>query len=180
MNPSLYSAEGLAGLLFLVFVACAVAGALVATNSRRLIRAVAGLALSFVGVAGLYFFLGSPFVALMQVLIYVGAVCVTIIFAIMLAEPEEPSGSESSGVKARTALGAAVGIILVWALLEVSLDAEWTGISGKGWDQSLASVKSIGESFLTTYSLNFELISVVLFAAIIGSLVLARAGRNKS
>jgi len=86
---SLFTVEGLSGLLFLGFIGITLAGALIATSVRSLIRSVAGLALCFLGVAGLYYYLNSPFVALMQILIYVGAVCVTIIFAVMLAESSE-------------------------------------------------------------------------------------------
>ena len=77
----------LAGL-FLLFVATTVAGAVLAVSTPRIIRSVIGLATSSIGLAGLYYFLNSPFLALMEILIYVGAVCVTIIFAIMLAEPD--------------------------------------------------------------------------------------------
>ena len=82
---SLFTAEGLAGLVFLLFVATTVCGGVIATNSVRLTRAVTGLAMCLIGVAGLFYFLNSPFLAAMEMLIYVGAVCVTIVFAIMLA-----------------------------------------------------------------------------------------------
>lgn len=93
LSPSLFSVEGLVGVVFLVMVALTVIGGLIACNSERLVRAVSGLIVSFVGVAGLYFFLNSPFVAMMQILIYVGAVAVTISFAIMLAAPEQKKKS---------------------------------------------------------------------------------------
>ena len=83
----LFSAEGLSSLVFIFIVLTTVLGAVIATNSVRLIRAVTGLAICFIGVAGLYYYLNSPFVALMEMLIYVGAVCVTIVFAVMLADP---------------------------------------------------------------------------------------------
>ena len=73
--------KGFVGLVFLLTVGLVIAGALIATNSRRLVRCVAGLALAFTGVAGVYYFLLSPFVAMMQMLIYVGAVCILIAFA---------------------------------------------------------------------------------------------------
>ncbi len=84
----------LAGVFGLI-VATTVAGALIAALSTRIIRSVCGLALCCLGLAGLYYFLNSPFLALMEILIYVGAVCVTIVFAIMLAEPDEPAERES-------------------------------------------------------------------------------------
>ena len=85
--------------LFIMFVATTVAGALIAVNTVRIIRSVSGLALACVGLAGLFYFLHSPFLALMEILIYIGAVCVTIIFGVMLAEPDEPAptGAELTG-----------------------------------------------------------------------------------
>lgn len=175
MTPSLASAEGLSGLLFLVFVLVTVAGALIAVHTRQLIRAVAGLGLCFIGVAGLYYSLGSPFVALMQVLIYVGAVCVTIIFAVMLADPVEcPRPAKTAVFFGALAVIASAG--LIWALATLGLRTPWKalpGASGQG------SVDQLGVSLLTSYSMSFELISVVLLVAIIGSLVLARLGRSK-
>jgi len=172
---SLFTAEGLAGLLFLFIVAVTLLGGLIATNSVRLPRAVSGLALCLSGVAALYYYLNSPFVAAMEMLIYVGAVCVTIVFAIMLADPgaEKRSGRQTalSGV-----LSFGVAAVLVWGLILLATSTMWPTLPVRVND---GSVKDIGRSLLTTYSFVFELISVVLLLAIIGALTLARAGRNK-
>src|SRR5215831_8406515 len=83
-----------------IFVGCLATmaiGAGIAVFSSRLIRSVCGLAICCIGLAGLYYFLNSPFLALMEILIYVGAVCFTIVFAIMIAEPTEPARTEKSG-----------------------------------------------------------------------------------
>lgn len=80
--------------VFAVAVGATVAGALIAVLATRIIRSVCGLALCCCGLAGLYYFLQSPFLSLMEILIYVGAICVTIIFAVMLAEPDEMPGRQ--------------------------------------------------------------------------------------
>ncbi len=172
---SLFTVEGLSGLLFLGFIGLTLAGALIATSARSLIRSVAGLALCFLGVAGLYYYLNSPFVALMQILIYVGAVCVTIIFAVMLAE-----SSELKQITRRNVLVGPLAFLtsglLVWALAGLALKTEWRPapcLVNRG------TVDNLGQSLLTIYSMSFELISVVLLVAVVGSLVLARAGRDK-
>ena len=67
-SPGLLSADGLVGLVFLVMIAVSLAGAYIAATSERLVRAVAGLVVCFTGVAGVYYFLNSPFVAMMQIL----------------------------------------------------------------------------------------------------------------
>jgi NADH-quinone oxidoreductase subunit J len=166
-------------LLTGIFLFCLVtlaAGALLAVFSARLIRSVCGLAICSVGLAGLYYFLHSPFLALMEILIYIGAVCVTIVFAVMLAEPEEPANEEKA---ASTLLwgGMALGVSLAIFCTMVWLGAkrEWTTVAIAVNDGSL---RAIGISLLTTYSLAFELISLALLVAILGALAIARAGRT--
>src|SRR5215470_12863365 len=113
-----------------VFVLCLLTlgvGALIAVMSARLIRSVCGLAICCVGLAGLYYFLHSPFLALMEILIYVGAVCVTIVFAVMLAEPEEPAPEKrpgSSGLWAGLAVAVSAGIL--WGLWRLGAGIDWT------------------------------------------------------
>lgn len=164
--------------IFLVFAGITAAGALIAVNTVRIIRSVCGLALCCLGLAGLYFFLNSPFLAMMEVLIYVGAVCVTIIFAVMLAEPDEPQPEKRMRpypvIGFLLAAGIAGGIFL--AIAKLGLTASWPTLTERAND---GSVKAIGIALLTTYSLPFELISLVLLVAILGALVIARDGRKK-
>lgn len=171
--PSLFSVDGLVGLVFLVMIALTVIGGLIASNAERVVRAVAGLIVCFVGVAGLYYFLNSPFVAMMQILIYVGAVAVAIAFAIMLAAPEE---SKKQGISSPLVgpLGITSALLLAGALAVLGTKTEWP-IMDKIND---GSVKIIGIELLTKYSMVFELISIVLLIAILGALVIARAGRE--
>jgi len=176
MAQNLLSLDGLAGIVFLAMLAATVGGALVAINTKRLVRSVAGLALCFTGLAGLYYFLNSPFVALMEMLIYVGAVCVAIIFAVMLAEPhsEDKVGKES-GLGALLAFIAA-GLVFV-GLRKVTITSHWPAAAKQ---INHGSLTEVGTSLMTSYSLVFELISVVLLVAIIGALVLAHSGRDKA
>jgi NADH:ubiquinone oxidoreductase subunit 6 (subunit J) len=176
MNPSLFSPEGLAGVIFLILIAVTMIGAIIATCTKRLIRSVSGLAVCFAGVAGLYYFLNSPFVAMMELLIYVGAVCVTIAFAIMLAEPDEAKlARKISGLSG--GLAAVCGGAVSFALGYAAVNGHWMAPAAKINDGSL---KMIGQSLLTKYSMVFELISIVLLVAIIGSMALARAGRREN
>jgi NADH-quinone oxidoreductase subunit J len=163
-----------------MFLLCLVTlgiGALIAVLSTRLIRSVCGLAICCLGLAGLYYFLHSPFLALMEILIYVGAVCVTIVFAVMLAEPDEPAGGEkprSNLLWGGVALAASAAIF--WAVWQLGARASWAKPETLAND---GSVQAIGRSLLTTYSLAFELISLALLVAILGALAIARMGRTK-
>jgi NADH:ubiquinone oxidoreductase subunit 6 (subunit J) len=166
------------GAVFLLVVVTTVIGALIAVVSARIIRSVCGLAICCIGLAGLYYFLHSPFLALMEILIYVGAVCVTIVFAVMLSEPEEPAADE------RTVLGFFwAGLALVvcgaifWGLRRLGGQFDWTLPIARTGD---GSIKAIGISLLTTYSLAFELISLALLVAIVGALAIARTGRTRA
>jgi NADH:ubiquinone oxidoreductase subunit 6 (subunit J) len=176
MSPFPFSAY-LVAAIFGFVIATTVAGALIAILSQRIIRSVAGLALCSLGLAGLYYFLNSPFLALMEILIYVGAVCVTIIFGVMLTETDEP---KPQGHPERERWGAAiaalVSIVIFWSLARTGLHGAWPAA---GTRVAGGSVQAIGVSLLTTYSLPFELISLVLLVAILGALTLARGGRSK-
>jgi len=168
----------LAIAIFVFCLAATVGGALLAVLTARIIRSVCGLMICCIGLAGLYYFLHSPFLALMEILIYVGAVCVTIVFAVMLAEPDEPAREERSGAAILWGTVAlTVGAAICWGLSRLSLQGQWTAPAAKVTD---GSVKAIGVSLLTTYSMAFELISLVLLVAIIGALVIARTGRSKA
>jgi len=166
--------------IFGVAVAITVIGAVIAVFTRRIIRAVAGLALCALGLAGLYYFLHSPFLALMEILIYIGAVCVVIVFGIMLSEPDEPAlapaGRRELGW---SALALAVSAALGGGVAYVSLHGPWPAPAAAA-PAGDGSVAAIGSALLTTYSLPFELISLVLLVAILGALVIARGGRGSA
>jgi NADH:ubiquinone oxidoreductase subunit 6 (subunit J) len=165
------------GAIFCLCLGTLAAGALIAVLTTRLIRSVCGLAICCIGLAGLYYFLHSPFLALMEILIYVGAVCVTIVFAVMLAEPDEPPREE----KRRSAIlwggvSLVVAVALFYGLWQLGARGNWTPPASTTNDGSVAA---IGKALLTTYSMAFELISVALLVAILGALAIARTGRTR-
>jgi NADH:ubiquinone oxidoreductase subunit 6 (subunit J) len=171
------SAHLLAGI-FGIFLLLTAGGALLAALSPRIIRGVAGLALCSLGLAGLYYFLGSPFLALMEILIYIGAVCVTIIFGVMLSETDEPPAPGRRGrERVWGALALLISAGILGAVAKLGLSAHWPTPSAHAAD---GSVRAIGISLLTTYSLAFELISLVLLVAILGALAIAHNGRGRS
>jgi NADH:ubiquinone oxidoreductase subunit 6 (subunit J) len=177
MPGSVFIVTGVFGLI----VATTVAGALLAVLSTRIIRSVVGLAVCCIGLAGLYYFLHSPFLALMEILIYVGAVCVTIIFGVMLSETDEPEPREKRSREYLWGGGALlVSGAIFWGVTRLSLQSSWPAPGAGSVTEKMWSVEAIGRSLLTTYSLPFELISLVLLVAILGALVIARGGRSRS
>src|SRR5215831_11038223 len=177
MNAT-HAFELVADVVFLICVGTTVLGALMAALTTRIIRSVCGLAICCVGLAGLYYFLHSPFLALMEILIYVGAVCVTIIFAVMLAEPDEPAPEDR---RTSTILWGGLALLvctaIFWGVYQLSAQADWAQPVRRLTD---GSVQAIGSALLTTYSLAFELISLALLVAILGALAIARMGRTKT
>ena len=165
------------GGIFLVCIATTLVGALIAVMTARAIRCVCGLAICCIGLAGLYYFLHSPFLALMEILIYVGAVCVTIVFAVMLAETGEPLRDDNRGAAALWGgVALLVSAAIFWGLWRLGAQQDWAAPVARVGD---GSVSAIGTSLLTTYSMAFELISLALLVAIIGALAIARTGRTK-
>lgn len=164
--------------VFALAVGTTLAGALIAVSSQRIIRAVTGLMICCVGLAGLYYFLNSPFLALMEILIYVGAVCVTIVFGVMLAEPDWPANLQHPRALHKTLLAALVSSAIGAGLAGLALHAPWPALPVATINDG--SVATIGTALLTTYSFVFELISLVLLVAILGALVIARSGRTRT
>jgi NADH-quinone oxidoreductase subunit J len=169
--------EYVVAFVFAVSVFATVVGASIAVLTTRIIRSVCGLAICCFGLAGLYYFLHSPFLTLMEILIYVGAICVTIIFAVMLAEPDEAPSREtrtSAILWGGCALVVSTGAF--WGISKLGLTHNWVKPATRA-NEGL--MKDLGVSLLTTYSLAFELISLALLVAILGALVIARYGRTK-
>jgi NADH:ubiquinone oxidoreductase subunit 6 (subunit J) len=164
-----------ANIVFILCFATTALGGLIAVLTSRIIRAVCGLAICCFGIAGLYFFLHSPFLALMEILIYVGAVCVTIIFAVMLSEPDEPSEETRNSAVVWGGVSIGVAGLIFYGLWQLAARHDWILPAAR----SDGSMKAIGKALLTYYSLPFELISLALLVAILGALAIARTGRTK-
>jgi len=161
-----YLAEG----MFFGFIVLIVFGGMLTVWSRLLMHAVLGLAVVFIGVAGLFFHLGSPFMAMMQVLIYVGAVCVMLVFGIMVGHsPTQTDQLRWSGNNFLLASGTCItGFVLLTATL---IRTQWTAAAERVGDFSM---QHLGHAFLHEFVLAFELISVVLLIAILGAIIIAR------
>ena len=125
----------------------------------------------FLSVAGLYLLLNASFVAAAQVLVYVGAVNVLILFAIMLVNKKETLAAVP-GLPLRRVLSGAVCASLFVLLLRVAFTTEWA-VPGPLPVGEEATIR-IGEHLFSDYLLPFELASVLLLMAMIGAIVLAR------
>jgi NADH-quinone oxidoreductase subunit J len=152
---------------FWVLTVTAVGSALMVAAVRNLLHAVLFLVLSFIGVAGLYITLSADFVAMVQVLIYAGAIAVLMLFAIMLTP--RAARDNADGIFWAPALVLA-GLVATTISL-IATRTEWA-VSDRGPFSQTASV--IGEALLDPFVLPFEIASVVLVAAMIGAIVIVR------
>ena len=125
----------------------------------------------FMAVAGLYLLLNASFVAAAQVLVYVGAVNVLILFAIMLVNKRE-NLAPIKGLQLRRLLSGVVCAGLFALLVRVALTTPWATPGPEAVGEG--STIRIGEHLFTDYLLPFELASVLLLMAMIGAIVLAR------
>lgn len=156
-------------IVFYVVVVLTLVGAMVMIASREMVRSALALVLALGGVAVLYVLLSADFLAVAQVLIYVGAIMILMLFAVMLTPGQvEIAGVASRGQALAAALvsvavfGISTSVVLAtpWRLRPIPLDAPTT--------------EQIGQLLLTNYVLPFEIASVLLTAALIGALVIAR------
>lgn len=144
------------------------AGALTTVLSGSVIYAMLGLVATMFGIAGLYVYLNAPFLAMMQILIYVGAITILIAFAIMLAGPFYKRPKEWSGI-VKFVAGLIVSIVSFFMFSSVIMKVSWS--EGKG-GFSLAT-KDIGRALFDRYAFPFELISLVIVVSIVGAIMLA-------
>lgn len=165
----------IAEALFYAFMLLTFMGGFMAVRSRLLMHAVLGLAVALLGVAGLYFHLGSPFLAVMQILIYVGAVCIMIVLGVMLGNT--PDQLFAHKYDRRNLFLAIVACSTGFGALFIAIRA--TKFAPAAQTVGDMSIRFIGENLLFKYCLAFELISVILLTAIIGAIILARGGREE-
>ena len=163
------TSEFLTQVAFFVMAAIALVGAFLAVSLRNLVRSALGLILSFMGVAGLYFILEAEFIGVIQILIYVGAISILILFAIMLTRGLMTSTASSQNSQW---IGAALISVLMFVVLGgVVVGTNWV-ISPIATNVDF--IPKLGTELMTTYLLPFEAVSLLLLAALVGAIVIAR------
>ena len=154
-------------IVFIGIVAVTLLGGVLAVALKNVFYNAMSLILCLFGVAGLFIYLNSEFLAVVEVIIYIGAISIAIIFAIMLSKPWFNQHSPRNNSKvARAALAAA---LLFAGLLQTIRSARWLSGPSDG-DYSL---RVIGKSLISVYALPFEAVSLVLLVAIIGALIVS-------
>lgn len=169
------SSAGAMGLAFALFAVLTLGGSLICIFERSVVRSAFALMATFGGVAGLFLLLGADFLAMAQILIYVGGILALLLFGVMLTPPD-PSERKLSRV-----LGglAAIGIAVAWVAFKVGAT---TNAAGQVWAvrDDLPPVESriteIGIGFVdpTGYLIAFELAAFFLTVALVAAVYIAR------
>ena len=157
---------------FWLLAALTLGSALMVAAVRDLIHAVLFLILSFIGVAGLYLTLSADFVAVVQVLIYAGAISVLMLFAILLTPRAARDNATVSYRAPVSVIAGLFGAIIVF----VAVSTDWAKTDEDRFDTTAAE---IGKALLDPFVLPFEVASVLLLAAMVGAIILVRPGREQ-
>jgi NADH-quinone oxidoreductase subunit J len=162
-------------IVFIVISLVTIVSAIVVVVDRNLFRAAVGLMTSFLGVAGLYVLLQAGFLAVAQLLVYIGAISILVIFAIMMTRRlmqtiESPFNSQP--------VWGLIGAVLAFLLLALIAVRTWPTAQYPGPSSPVAesSVQQLGALLVSpeAYVIPFELVSILLLAALIGAVVISR------
>lgn len=162
-------------IIFYLLALMTIGSALLSVTSRQIFRSAIYLLFTLIGIAGLYFWMNNPFIAAVQIVVYVGGIAVLIIFSIFLTQQ---AGEKLPEVRKDhlifSLLVSGTGLSLVLSLLQryvftTAPSAEMQGI------------EKIGEKMLDIngYALPFEVVSILLLAAMIGCIVIALTSKTE-
>jgi NADH-quinone oxidoreductase subunit J len=142
---------------------------------KKIMYSAVSMVFCFLGVAFAYALLNSPLVAIIQILVYVGAISIVVIFAIMLTEVQ--SGKMELFFNRQTAVAAVAALLGAGILAAVALSANIGAISAQS---KAPGLRALSRLIFDRYVFPFELVSLVLVAAMIGAIVLATRERERS
>ena len=153
--------------IFLILAAITIAGTAAAMSLRSAIHCILALTIGLVGLAALYLLLGAQFVGFTQILVYVGAVAILAVFAIMMTQGPGKTAQPilSTNWPAGVIVAAAVFAILAWAIHSTPAQPSPT--------QPAVTVNQIGAALMHHYALPLEIMGLLLTAALIGAVIIA-------
>lgn len=164
-------------VLFVLFGIVAIGSALLVVSTRRLVHSALWLVVTLGALAGCYLLLTAEFVAWVQILIYVGAVVVLLLFALMLTRAPTGLSNDLTTGNAWFAGGVAVAVAAVLGATIVA------GFNGEVIDLHTVEIGGAGATGRTLFSswvLPFEILSVLLLAALVGAITLSRRGKAEA
>lgn len=140
--------------------------------SRNLLHAVLFLIVTFIGVAGFFVLLSADFLAMAQIIIYVGAISVLLLYAVLLT----PRAGRDNGETDVAIAAVPLAIALAAVFLFVIADTDWSTVA----ESPGLTARELGEALLNTWVLPFEIASVLLTAALVGAIMLVRTPEEEA
>lgn len=157
-------------IVFYLFAAITLVSAFFVVTTRNIVYSAFNLLFTFFGVAGLYVLLGADFVAVVQIMVYVGGILVLILFGVMLTNKITNVQIKSGTLQVVPAL---LGVgLLAATIIKVFLGTEWKTVS---YDLPVKTTSfALGKLLITDYVLIFELLGILLLVVLIGAATIAR------
>jgi len=158
---------------FYLISGLAVAGALAAVLLKNTVHCALALTVAFAGIAMLFLKLGAQFAGFAQILVYIGAVAILVVFAILLTRGSETpkDGVYSKFPLTGLAIAAAIFAVLGWAVLNSA--SVLPGAEGSSATTPTVTVMDIGNALMSRYVLPLEIVALLLTAALIGAVIVA-------
>ena len=163
-------------MLFAIFAILTVAGAVAAMSLRNLVHSVLVLTVAFAGLAAVYLQLGAQFIGFAQILVYVGAVAILIVFAILLTREATatPRSILADSWKESALVVLVVFGVLAWAIHKSAASRNIVP------PQPEATMQQIGSALMLRFALPLEIIGVLLTVALIGAVTIAMQDRQET
>lgn len=162
-------------IAFAALSALTIVSAIFALEARHVVYGAIALAFSFIGVAGLFIVLDATYVALFQIIVYVGAIAVLILFTVMLVTRGVEAERDREPVKPMGIIIAVVIFILVVSVAAVSNLANWYPSSTFAGGYI---VSGIGALMTSQYAVPLEILALILGASVVGALTLAKVDKE--
>ncbi len=147
--------------------------ALLVVLSRNIFHVAIYLAMTLIGIACVYLYLDAEFLAVVQVLIYVGAIVTLFIFTVMLTA--DINTGSVRGIIRRVSAAALVSLATFFILTNVITMTTWNAVAPA---QSPVGLPQLGKSLMSQYALPFEVISLISLAALVGAIVIGKAEKR--
>jgi len=168
-------------VLFVISAHVAVVATLLAVTARVTLHALLYLAVSLIAVAMVFYTLGAPFVAALEVIVYAGAIVVLFLFAVMLLGASGAAGV-TRWLTPRNVFVVVAALLLLTLVGTVLFEEPIGGAVGSDTPEAIAAmgqVQAVGAVLFTRYVLVFELIGLLMLVGLVGALVLSQQWRPR-
>jgi len=156
-------------IIFYLFAVVTLLSALFVVTSRNIVHSAFYLLFTFFGVAGIYVMLGADFVAIVQLIVYVGGILILLLFGVMITNKITNVDIKSGTINT---LPAAIGLGLFTGIIgSVILNTDWRVVDS---EMPQSTLSSLGQMLLNEYVLVFELLGILLLIALVGAASMAR------